>query len=706
MTSVNAHNNQAGGQVNTDNRDTAVGFAQQIAGGFVFEIGNAWVHRRIHCISDRVGTTSLANAASGEEYLFETNNEFEINLSGEEQDVVFTSKEFKLVGYQTPNWDDEVRTLELELEMEVNDKPLPVSVYYEARAGDNFIRKWLKIGPCDLDGWTIRGATIENMRLKEMVEGVTPQPRYLRTNDNHEDRVQFEPDKVNTAEPDKRFMFGDAARAVVAYWGYSEGLYFFTESLLGEEKYHRTTGLVMKQRDWTPLAEGLVTGFAVVGAYSGAPEVGFKRYNEHLMDHWCCVKGKSMPVSWSTWMVTLENSTPLCANYDREFLLEYIEHIKQAGFYDVLHLDLGWEAEYPLQVDTVKFPKGMSEIARRAKEAGNLDMAYWTNPFSASYWKSRVEHEHPEWLVPGAVSGRSGATAICPLTDHYEHVKKRCVELAVELNARVIYWDGSDWDIRECSAVNHGHRDQQELEVKAWKRLADMCTAAHEARPDLMFVVFSIPFDNHRLRVLDQEQISDTYSFPTLQSELIQRQQLYQMTFEHPYAAIWGSWYGVSWHQSGENNLTDRPLRELIHAEMSMIGNGICQSGAGFDFKQVRPEFMQFLKKLFAFRKRFENYFNAYQHVLGFPDGKHIDGEGHVVDGKGFVVLVNPTDSEQSVKLPLDDAELELSAKKKHKLSDWSNLAAGVLLDPATTDKAPLMELGPLEVKYIGVNIS
>ena len=692
--------------MSTDTKNMAVGFAKQIAGGFVFEIGNTWVHRRIHCISDRVVTTSLVNAASGEEYLFETNAEFEITLSGEGRRVVFTSKDFKFTGYQTPNWGDELRTLELKLEMEVNGRPLPISVFYEARAGDNFIRKWLEIGPCDLQAWIIRGVTMENVRLKEMVEGVTPQPRYLRTYDNHEDRVHSEPDKVNTAEPDKRFTFGDTARAVVAYWGSGEGLYFFTESLLGEETYHRPTGLVMKQRDWSPLCEGVTTGSAVIGAYSGAPEVGFKRYNEHLMDHWCCVKGKSMPVSWSTWLVTLENNNPLRADYDREFLLEYIEYIKQAGFFDVLHLDLGWEADYPLEVNASKFPKGMSEIARRAKEAGNLDMTYWINPFSASYWKSRVEEEHPEWLVPGAVSGRSGATAICPLTKHYDHVKKRFIELATELNARVIYWDGNDWNIRECTSADHGHQDQEELEVKAWKRLARMCAAAHEARPDLMFVVFSIPFNNHRLGVLDQEQISDTYSFPTLQSELIQRQQLYQMTFEHPYMAIWGSWYGVSWYQAGENNLTDRPLRELIHAEMSMIGNGICQAGGGFDLKQAKPEFMQFLKKLFAFRKRFENYFNTYQHVLGFPDGKRIDGEGHIVDEKGFIVLINPTDSEQSVKLPLDGVELELSAEKKHRLSDWSNLEAGIALDPAAIDKAPQIELAPLEVKYIGVNIS
>ena len=42
-----------------------------------------------------------------------------------------------------------------------------------------------------------------------------------------------------------------------------------------------------------------------------------------------------------------------------------------------------------------------------------LDMTYWVNPFSSLYWKSEIEEQHPEWLVPGTTSGKCGATAIC-----------------------------------------------------------------------------------------------------------------------------------------------------------------------------------------------------------------------------------------------------------------------------------------------------
>ena len=689
-----------------NNKDFAIGFAQEIPGGLVFEIGNGMIHRRIHCINNRIGTTSLVNVTNGEEYLDQIKAEFEITITGESQTAVLESRDFEFKGYETPNWDENTCTLALKLESEVNGKMLPVTVFYEVKANSNYLRKWLQIDPCNLGGFTITDVTIEDMKLKEQVEGVTPISRYPSQFDSYEDRVHSEPDKVNVEEPGKRFSFGDLARSVTTFWGYDEGFYFFTESLFGEETFYRPSGLVMKQRDCVPLTEGFTTGAAVIGAYKGAPEVGFKAYTQHLLDHWCCVCDKQLPVNWNTWLITLQGKASLFSNYNRNLLLEYIEYIKEAGFFDVLHLDLGWEKDYPLKVDSTKFPNGMAEIARRAKEAANVDMAYWVNPFSSSYWRSKVEDEHPEWLMPGEVNSRSGAIAVCPLSDFYDYAKERFVQLVNELNARVIYWDGSDWNIRECKSPNHGHSNQNELEIKAWKRLAEMCNEVHEAREDLIVIVFSLPFNNHRLNVVDQEQVSDTYSFPTVQSELIQRQQLYQMTWEHPYKAIYGSWYGINWHEAHEKDLSERPLKELIHAEMSMIGNGLAQAGGSLDLKQAKPELLSILKKLFEFRKRFEKYFDTYQHVLAFPDGKQIDGEGHIIDGKGFIVLINPTDQTLNVKLPLNEAELELSTDKEHEITDWSNLSRGIPTDTVKISEAPEIEMVPFEVKYIGVNIS
>ncbi len=63
--------------------DIATGFTQQIPGGFVFEIGNGWVNRRMHYVGSRLATTSLVNNLSAEEYLEETTSEFELTICGE-----------------------------------------------------------------------------------------------------------------------------------------------------------------------------------------------------------------------------------------------------------------------------------------------------------------------------------------------------------------------------------------------------------------------------------------------------------------------------------------------------------------------------------------------------------------------------------------------------------------------------------------------
>ncbi|MCX6343560.1 MAG: alpha-galactosidase [Armatimonadetes bacterium] len=681
--------------MNDHELNIAVGFAQEIPGGFVFEIGNGWLHRRVHCIQGRIGTTSLANAVNVEEYLEETVAEFGVTIVGEGQNVELDSNDFKVDGYETPDWSDDLKTIEIKLSTELNDIVLPLSVFYQARASENFIKKWIKIHPCELENWAVKSVIIEHMRFKEMVEGISPFSRYSKTYPNHEDDVHFSPDKANTERPEKRFEFGDMARAVVSYWGYNEGLFFFTESLTGEEVFHRPTGLVMKHNDYAPLTNGMTTGAAVIGGYAGASELGFKRYTEYLMKNWCVMGAKSVPVAWSTWLVKL-------TEYDRMALLGIIKRLKDAGFYEALHLDLGWEAQAPLKVNSARFPHGIKEIVRRASEAG-LDMSYWVNPFSCNYWLPETAKEHPEYVVPGKVSPRSNANALCVLSEYSDYVKKRFVDLVTEMNARMIVWDGNDWNIPNCTARNHAHKSQTELEINARKKLAEICAAAHDAREDLIISAFSLPMDNHRLCALDQEQISDTHEFPIIQAELIQRQQLFQMTWEHPFRTIRGSWYGVGWHESGD--LAQHSMDELKHAVMSMIANGAAQSGGSVDLSSASPEFVEFLTKFYAFRKRFEKYFNTYQHILGFPDGENIDGSGHIVDGVGFIALINPTRSEKTMRIPLDSAELELSREKKYNLTDWSGLEHGNSLGVAKFDSPITIEIGPLEVKYIGVNV-
>jgi hypothetical protein len=680
------------------------GFELEGPGGYIFEIGNEWLTRRMNCIDGRIGTTSLVHGVSCEEYLEGPIEEFALTLSNNHERCELSFRDFEYVRHSVPRADEEERLLRIDLEADFEGTKLPLSLFYQARADSDFLSKWIEIPPVNLSGWVIEWITLEHLKFPGSVEGVVPFSRYPQKYPSDEDNVHSEPEKVSVDDPRKRFNYVDKSRSVVARWGLEEGLFFFTSHLLGMEEFDRESGLLMRQKEYTPLTEGLKTGPAIIGAYCGPPGIGFKRYTEFLAKRWCVVDEKQVPVVWNTWLVTLKGNRPVVADYGRDLLIDQLKRICEAGFYDDLHLDLGWESGWPMAYDRMNFRNGLDEIVRRAKDCG-LDMGFWINPFSSNYWKSDIEDEHPEWLNPTKVSGQSSAHAICPMaTDYYEYVKERFAELVGRYNARVIYWDGGDWNVPHCRALDHHHTNQHELGVKAIKRLEELTKIVHESRPDAMVIGFNLPYDNHRLAALDVEQISDTHSFPTGKSELIQRQQMYQMTFEHPYRAIWGSWYGVNWHETGPDNL-QRPLRELIHAEMSMIGNGACQAGAGIDLEQARPEFTEFLSKLFSWRETFAPYFAVYQHILGFPDGENVDGEAHIIDGKGFLVLINPTEQEKTINVPLDEPELELSIDQKYSITDWSDLENGRFLGRARAGDKFELDLAPLEVKFVGINV-
>lgn len=652
------------------------------------------VTRRLEVRGSVLRTVSLTNRLSGAEYVQTGDLEFELTLHDGTCHHTLSSRDC-----QCQSLEEHDGHVIAGCAAFFAQHTLRVQVHYGPGAG-GVLMKWLEVLPIDAPGITLTRVTLERLTLHGL-EGAQPFPRWKERYGNGEDNVHSGKPQ-NTAETPTRFTTGEASRSVLRALEGEGGLFFFSASLLGDEGFC-AGDLVLSEQTFAPLSDGFTTSRAITGAYSGPVELGFKRYSEYLLNHWCCVREKKLDVSWSTWLITLSSGKGLFGSYDSAFLLEYLELIREAGFYDTLHLDLGWEADYPLHVSAEKFPNGMREVSEKAREYG-LGMTYWVNPFSSIYWRSRLEEERPEWHVPGQKSGKVDATAICVMTEHFDTVKQRFRELVSDLNARLIYWDGLDWNIPACASSNHGHHSDEELKVKAIHRLAELCDIVHTGRQGAMLINFSLPMNNHRLSVIDQEQISDTYSYPTIEAELIHRQQLYQMTWEHPYKAIWGSWYGVNWHDAGEDNLR-RPLHELIHAEMSMIGNGLAQAGGGFDLKQAPPEFIAFLRRLFAFRRRFLRFFDVYQHVLGFPDGQSVDGEGHIIEGRGFIILVNPTRESKTIQLPLDEPELELNTSRLHALSDWSNLEEGRSLGSFRVSEAPDLTLGPLEVKYIGANI-
>jgi hypothetical protein len=140
---------------------------------------------------------------------------------------------------------------------------------------------------------------------------------------------------------------------------------------------------------------------------------------------------------------------------------------------------------------------------------------------------------------------------------------------------------------------------------------------------------------------------------------------------------------------------------------MTQLGNGATQAGGSFDLANAPAELIKFVGKMFTFRKAFAPYFNVYQHILDFPNGQSVDGEAHMVDGQGFLLLYNPTDAPLTIDLPLDEPSLELSQSVSYNLSDWSNLDSGQAFSPSSArpgDKIPVT-VPATGWKVIGLNM-
>ena len=82
-----------------------------------------------------------------------------------------------------------------------------------------------------------------------------------------------------------------------------------------------------------------------------------------------------------------------------------------------------------------------------------------------------------------------------------------------------------------------------------------------------------------------------------------------------------------------------------------------------------------------------------------------MDGEAHLINGEGFLLLYNPTNNPLTVKIPLDEPSLELDPSRNYSLSDWSNLDSGQAFGSARPQNAPTIIVPATGWKIIGINV-
>ncbi len=243
----------------TPTHKVCIGFAQETENGGIYELGNGWIHRRIIRLGGAVTTTSLMNVVNGEEYLVESENEFSIELTSPYEELTLLSSEFEFVGVSTPVWTDEAKQLRFALSAEVSGETLDVVLLYEARAGEDRMRKWLEIG--SLLGWEIGEVILEDLQLTGMIESIRP----IASTERGE--------QENT-----RFRYREYSDSVVEFWGCTEGIFAISPAEESEVICNIENRFTVTQIMNCSTESPVTTEPAILGAYRGLPEYGFYVY--------------------------------------------------------------------------------------------------------------------------------------------------------------------------------------------------------------------------------------------------------------------------------------------------------------------------------------------------------------------------------------------------------------------------------------------
>ncbi|MEI6042933.1 MAG: hypothetical protein WCS37_00955 [Chloroflexota bacterium] len=672
-------------------------------------IGNQAIRRVIELGPQGAKTTAIFNRFTGVNYLANTRTEFRLVLSRElaheDRTEDLTAQDFTLTGYNWIKQEDTEQQISFNFQASFQGTPVNLALYYQVEAKTSFIRKWFKVAPFQAQGWAIKWSTLEDWNAKPEMTPLGLFQRYGISYSNGHPKIA-ESDinhSVITTNPDQRFAPTALSRQAMLHTNNQEGLFFFQESLFGDEQFKSDGTLGMGNADFVDPIQGFSSGKSVLGTWLGSPEIGVNRYNDYILNHYAIIKGKPDPVWFSTWYI-YENQV------NESNMLDMLGRMQSAGYYDLLHLDAGWEENAPLQLATSakKFPNGLSPLLKKMKTT-NYSLGIWMNPFSGRYQGytsyAPFYQQNPQWIYPSPYDPKSDPnnpnydtkndpnnpnydtknakyyriTSICPLSGAGDYVRNQLLDLARKTPLDEIYWDGTDWHLGTCRSPEQGWRTPDEEVILTIKYYAKLLDDLRAIRPNLRVVLWSPPPDIHWLAAVDQLQLSDMYTPKLGESERVRRQELYFASLFYPNSTIWGDWYGLSYGRSREDGV-GAPINLLKFAEMTQLGNGATQAGGSFDLANAPPELFKFVGKMFTFRKAFAQYFNAYQHILNFPDGKSVDGEAHLINGQGFLLLYNPSNGPITLKLPLDEPSLELNPSKSYTLSDWSNLESGQAL--------------------------
>ncbi len=456
------------------------------------------------------------------------------------------------------------------------------------------------------------------------------------------------------------------------------GLWGFAAEISGQERIAKGRFALIQNSSFRTRRTGRLGPF-VIQSFHGPVELGFLSLRKYIQERYSVQKTTPSLYEWNQFW--LWQGGPTRVDYGtvtQQRLLDVLPAQVTMGL-EEFHLDAGWENGVNWQLAPDRFPGGWDAI-REFNRANGLAFHLWVNDGttdSGDFTLGLVEQANLHRLFMDRKVTEKTVEAVEKVRTKHPGFSTSCHN---STSRSAYYTWGNLHFLSDFNQIYFG-----EGQFWAWSNI--LPEAQVQAVTDPLFPQRTEAerfFSRHDLYVGD----------------LITRAAAYQAAWGWPYNSVIPPHSGWAWF---ENRPTEE-LRDRIYTYLASRFN----YQWGFDPRMLPREALDLHLACTAWFKVNRSYLTAYQHVLDAPDGKGMDAAGHLVDGRGFVFLFNPSDKEQAVEWQkiLWEPELELRGKAVT-LSDWTEMTScRPLGKQGLSHPTGKLKIAPRGLKVLGLNLN
>lgn len=454
------------------------------------------------------------------------------------------------------------------------------------------------------------------------------------------------------------------------------GIWGFVAEIGGQERIANGCFALIQNPSFRTRRSGRVGPF-VIQPFHGPVELGFLDLRRYVQSQYTVQRYTPALYEWNQFWLWQGGPTPVDYRVvTQQRLRDVLPRQVKMGL-EEFHLDAGWESPgWVLAPD--RFPGGWAGI-REFNRANGLAFHLWVNDAttdSGEFVLDLVEKSNMHRLFMDRKVTEKTVEAVEKVRAKHPGFSTSCHNST----SRSAYYSwGNLHLLSDYNQIYFG-----EGQFWAWSNVL----------PEAKIEPVNDPLFPQRTEAERFFSRHDLYV-----GDLITRAAAYQAEWAWPYNSVIPPHSGWAWFEN-------RPIEQLKDRMFTYLA---CRFNYqwGFDPAMLRREALDLHLACTAWFKANRSYLTVYQHVLDAPDGVGVDAAGHMIAGRGFVFLFNPSAKEQSVEWQriLWEPELELRGDSVA-LSDWTEMTACKPLCRQTLSHPKgRVSIPPRGLRVLGINL-